>query len=238
MKLKTLFIILAFIALSFTSYSQSIGRQVIGCTGKISTANSKITATVGPSILTTAESAETRLTQGFQQPAGDMILAESTVILPNCFQPESGQIDLNITGCSGIFSVMWNTGDTTAILDNLMPGTYYYTITSGSCNLTDSVSLTLEEECEDTYPNLVTPNADGTNDILVIPQFYLESNLDNDVSIYNRWGQLVWSESNYDNTEVFWHGANSSGDELPSGTYFYVITHLEEKHSGYIELLR
>ena len=44
------------------------------------------------------------------------------------------------------------------------------------------------------------------------------------VTIFNRWGSKVYASSNYKND---WDGTNqfgvSIGDELPGGTYFYII---------------
>jgi gliding motility-associated-like protein len=39
------------------------------------------------------------------------------------------------------------------------------------------------------------------------------------VKIYNRWGNLVFDDANYNNT---WNGT-SNGDPLPEGPYYYVI---------------
>jgi len=89
--------------LAVQAYGQSISRQVIGSTGKISSESNFITATVGPSILSTAEGDSTILTQGFQQPTTGMILTSVSVINANCYELNSGQIDLNITGCSRNF---------------------------------------------------------------------------------------------------------------------------------------
>jgi len=61
-----------------------------------------------------------------------------------------------------------------------------------------------------------TPNADGTNDTWQIPCLLL---FDNEVEVYNRWGQQVFSAVNYDGT---WDGTSSNQD-LPAATYYYVI---------------
>ena len=61
-----------------------------------------------------------------------------------------------------------------------------------------------------------TPNADGVNDTWVIPCLTL---FDNEVQVYNRWGQLVFTMVNYDGS---WNGT-SSGQDLPAATYYYVI---------------
>jgi gliding motility-associated-like protein/uncharacterized repeat protein (TIGR01451 family) len=76
--------------------------------------------------------------------------------------------------------------------------------------------------------NGVTPNNDGKNDF-----FWIE-NIDaypgNDMKIYNRWGVLVWESRGYDETNNVFRGyanvgsASGSGNLLPTGTYFYVLS--------------
>ncbi len=65
--------------------------------------------------------------------------------------------------------------------------------------------------------NLFTPNDDGINDLWELPE--MESWGVCDVKIYNRWGKLVYSKENYNNT---WDGT-SNGAGLPEGAYYYII---------------
>lgn len=44
--------------------------------------------------------------------------------------------------------------------------------------------------------------------------------MDNTFQIYNRWGSLVYEGSG---SEITWDGTNMNGDDLPTGTYFYII---------------
>lgn len=66
------------------------------------------------------------------------------------------------------------------------------------------------------FPNVITPNNDGVNDIL---RFDIDFN-DVKFSIYNRWGTLVY-ESN--NTKAGWTGRSIVGTKLSEGVYFYII---------------
>ena len=81
-------------------------------------------------------------------------------------------------------------------------------------------------------PNTITPNGDGRNDYFKIPgiQRYPGSVL----TVYNRWGNLIYQNKNYDNT---WDGGG-----LSEGVYYYILelktptgTRLLK---GWIELLR
>lgn len=70
-------------------------------------------------------------------------------------------------------------------------------------------------------PNGFTPNDDNKNDVWFIKGLPKDTK----VTIYNRWGNKVYSKDNYDNT---WNGyPNVSGtlgsEKLSQGTYYYII---------------
>lgn len=70
--------------------------------------------------------------------------------------------------------------------------------------------------------NGVTPDGDGLNDILFIKYVdVVEGAAQNKVTIYNRWGDLVFDIDNYDNLSRVFSGQTNAGKDLPSGTYFY-----------------
>ena len=56
------------------------------------------------------------------------------------------------------------------------------------------------------------------------------------LSIYNRYGTKVYSKSNYVNE---WFGQSDKNDELPDGTYYYVIERdTVDAKSGWIYINR
>jgi gliding motility-associated-like protein len=65
--------------------------------------------------------------------------------------------------------------------------------------------------------NLFTPNGDGYNDYWEIAD--IESYGRCEVRVFNRWGKLVFSSSNYEND---WNGT-CDGVALPSAAYYYII---------------
>ncbi len=67
-------------------------------------------------------------------------------------------------------------------------------------------------------PNLFTPNGDGDNEVFEIPGIELYPNAS--LQIFNRWGNLVYNRDRYQNQ---WTGANNRGEELPAGTYYYIL---------------
>ena len=84
-------------------------------------------------------------------------------------------------------------------------------------------------------PTGFTPNNDGYNDLFVIPGI----NKDNPaaIKIYNRWGNIVYENSNYENN---WDGTNKDGMDLPEATYFVIIEFISigESVNGYLDLRR
>ncbi len=91
--------------------------------------------------------------------------------------------------------------------------------------------------------NVFTPNADGQNDF-----FYLNFGdvVDNvRISIYNRWGELVYTSINYELCDEnsgnhCWDGTHISGGETCiEGSYFYTIELLDGRnHKGFFTLFR
>ena len=87
---------------------------------------------------------------------------------------------------------------------------------------------------------LVTPNGDGDNDFLKIPE--LEQFPNNHMRIYTRNGQLVFDQINYTNQ---FNGYANQGDVvinrkkgLPSAVYFYLVTldDLNMEYQGFLYL--
>ena len=62
-------------------------------------------------------------------------------------------------------------------------------------------------------PKGISPNGDGKNDSFDLSGLQVRK-----ISIFNRYGTVVYDQSNYTNQ---WHGQSNKGDELPDGTYFY-----------------
>lgn len=108
------------------------------------------------------------------------------------------------------------------------------------CNINGIPDHLDPESCELMIPQVFTPNFDNVNDFFVINGIfgYLENNL----KIFNRWGNLVYEADYYQND---WFGINEKGvelesGELPVGTYFYILDlgGDEEPMTGYIYLTR
>lgn len=82
---------------------------------------------------------------------------------------------------------------------------------NGVC-LDQSVQVKIsEDEVVEFIPNIITPNGDEKNQYFEVSKNVTGSSL----SIFNRWGKLVYSSKDYLNT---W-----DGEDLPSGVYYYTI---------------
>jgi gliding motility-associated-like protein len=86
-----------------------------------------------------------------------------------------------------------------------------------------------------------SPNGDTRNDFFQIDYIDLfPDTQQNKVTIYNRWGDVVFEISNYDNESRVFTGVNKNGNELPSGTYFYKLEFVSGRKmkTGYLSLRR
>jgi gliding motility-associated-like protein len=89
--------------------------------------------------------------------------------------------------------------------------------------------------------NGFSPNKDGINDTWLIGNIEsLQATKSNHVSIFDRWGDVVFEVSNYNNADAIFAGLNKSGGELQSGIYFYRIEYASGRRpdTGYVSLKR
>lgn len=113
----------------------------------------------------------------------------------------------------------------------------YYTVVVLDAHLCeDTARIRLTEPVPIELPNGISPNGDGFNDYLHVRG--LEGFPVNHLMVFNRWGNKVYEEKNYRNSNP-WYGTNEDGDEIPEGTYF-VIVELEghDTLKGYLEVRR
>jgi len=78
--------------------------------------------------------------------------------------------------------------------------------------------------------NIITPNDDNNNDVLFFN--YLDAYDQNELYIYNRWGNEVYYSKNYQND---W-----SGEGLTDGIYFYILKILDtdKTYTSFIHLVK
>jgi len=146
---------------------------------------------------------------------------------------------------SGVNQVFWSPSDRLSCDNCLNPifyanetqasdETYYFMLTAdeNGCQTTDSVFITVLADVPIHIPSGFSPNNDNIGDTWVIEG--LIPFLDHEIIVYNRWGNMVYQASPYNNS---WDGRNMNGEQLPAGTYYYVLKlhdKNEESFSGYI----
>jgi gliding motility-associated-like protein len=89
---------------------------------------------------------------------------------------------------------------------------FYWTISNGVCEPSrDSLLVSVTKD----VPQGFSPNGDNVNDFFVVGGEGTKK-----LKIVNRWGQEVYYEPDYQND---WDGTASNGEQLPDGTYFYIL---------------
>ncbi|MFI0431464.1 gliding motility-associated C-terminal domain-containing protein, partial [Mariniflexile sp. HMF6888] len=125
--------------------------------------------------------------------------------------------------------------------------TYIVTFTNtDGCTAEDEVTVYVEsQQSDDETKYGFSPDSDGINEFWKIGG--IENYPKNKVSIYNRWGDLVFEIEGYNNTSRVFSGIanrkrNMGANELPEGTYFFDIkidgSHTLKKVKGFIVLKR
>ncbi len=127
-------------------------------------------------------------------------------------------------------SVAWTVGE--VMIETFAPSDYF--LTQGF-HQPDYKQHKVPEVNSDFY-NGFSPNGDDINDTWTIPM--LINYPKNTVVIINRWGNEVWKADNYNNINVVFKGQNMNGNELPDGTYYYIIKYNSTEKRGWVFIKR
>jgi len=136
-----------------------------------------------------------------------------------------------------IVAWMWYFGDgNTSTLQNPLhsytaPGSY------NVCLVVTSTNGCIDSICTDYFvepvdievPNIITPNGDGKNDLLVFQNLQYYSNCD--LKIFNRWGSIIYEDTDYKND---W-----SAPKVSDGVYYFVLVapDLAEPKTGFVHVM-
>ena len=107
---------------------------------------------------------------------------------------------------------------------------------NGDCEVSNSVNLDKYDIDNCTISQGLSPNNDGANDELDL-RFLDDRSGIKSLEIFDRYGSSVFKQTNYRNQ---FSGQNNNGDQLKTGTYFYVIKFKQEdsvyglSHKGWI----
>lgn len=78
-------------------------------------------------------------------------------------------------------------------------------------------------------PNVFTPNNDNNNDFFQVNIFA------NEFQVYNRWGQIVFSQKNQN---PYWDGKDLNFRNVSNGVYYYVIKTEKKTLKGFVHVIR
>ena len=173
------------------------------------------------------------------QPPALTITGDTVVLKGRPFQfNATGAVGYEWTPATGLNNP--NGANPTGMLQDT--GTYIYTVQGvddKGCIATGQISIRVVDiflDCIQQHEGL-TPNGDGVNDTWNIP--CLEP-YENEMQIYNRWGQLMYTKENYLND---WDGTYNN-KPVPDGTYYYilrintVVTSQQPLYKGTITVIR
>ena len=123
------------------------------------------------------------------------------------------------------------------------PKTIFIRLDNGSSCYSITSFLLTTKNCPPIVYNFVSADNDGFNDTFHI-EGLKDIFLNHKISIYNRWGKLVWTGNNQSNE---WEGYANNGllidnNQIPPGTYYYVIElndpNYTEPLTGYLYLTK
>ena len=137
----------------------------------------------------------------------------------------NGSLNLQVQAAPSS-TIRWEGGQTTSTLAVSTSGTYGVAVTTDGCTFTRQVRVELRRTIQP--PNVITPNGDGLNDVLELRPLEPGTHL----QLFNRWGRLVYSTTDYHND---W------GPDQAAGLYYYVLEnerYCQSRVKGWVEVIR
>ncbi|MBR4912847.1 MAG: choice-of-anchor L domain-containing protein [Bacteroidales bacterium] len=199
-------------------------------------------------VITTAEGCKDSITKWnyiitAPQPELDFIATPEICMM----NETNGEINFTAVLSSNVIdnpdnNLVWRFGDGDETLNETTTshtystwGDYVVTLsltTESGCG--DSVSHLIVIEDDLIFPNVITPNGDGINDVWAIENLNTDINPEdpdeyrhNEVRITDRWGKVVFHTKNYDtwakDGQIYMGSNPFTGDNLSDGTYYYTF---------------
>jgi gliding motility-associated-like protein len=128
----------------------------------------------------------------------------------------------------GASSFLWSDNSTKEYLDVSETGEYSIKVKGIACEGSDQIKVRFFD-CPEEIPNVFTPNDDDKNQTFSIKEIRHDRW---DITIVNRWGNLVYQSNNYHNE---WDGEKNS-----NGVYFYSLKNLDSRreYKGWVQILK
>lgn len=149
----------------------------------------------------------------------------------------NGSLTVQATGGNGGFEYGWEGNVQGQTLSEIDAGSYtVYVMDANGCTSSQVIELGCTPLIEIIVPQFLSPNSDALNETWIIQN--LEFYPDNKVTVYNRWGNIVYEAEPYNND---WNGhyKGTKAESLPAATYFYVIDtkkKSQDPYTGFIEI--
>jgi gliding motility-associated-like protein len=238
-------------------FAQTITPQVINTAGNNwqLTNGMTISDNIGEPFITTLSNSNNGITQGFLQ---NFVISNRFVIsLQNnpvsCKDKNDGNISIAISTNLPSFTTQYTwtpqyicPNNNCNVIDSLKPGTYTvaiqitYTVGSTQKDTIFIKTATIDDQpepCKVIIYKGITANNDGINDVFTIDNIADFPN--NHLTIYNRWGLMVYDDHGYDNVTKFWPKKEELS-KLIGTTYFYVLNLGDGSNNikGWVELIK
>lgn len=136
-------------------------------------------------------------------------------------------VTINATGNSSNYlniTYEWSFGEM-ALVESMMDSNY--SLTNGFLQPLKTLPAGILNGFNIIPTNILTINGDGVNDVWVID--YLDQYRENEVTLYNRLGEVVFHSLNYNNDWTGYLGSKPS----PEDTYFYIIKLKKDDKIGF-----
>lgn len=149
----------------------------------------------------------------------DTFVCPGSEVILNAFVPNASYL----WNADGSVGAQFQHDSAIVVVDS---GLYIVTVTEEPCHFILSRRIRWDEDlcipCKFETPNVFTPNSDGINDTYSVSN--LCNNLTYSVTIFNRWGQVVFKQDHATGSTK-WDGA-INGSLASEGTYFVLIEFL------------
>lgn len=172
-------------------------------------------------------------------------LLVTPVITPNFYaEPDKALLsempDIQFTNITDILDLegmeylwIWDYGDGTTDSTTAQQAHHLYTqwgdftvtltLSVHDCKSEYSVPVIIEADLE--FPNVITPNGDGINDVFIIKN--LNTERPNRLVIADRWGRVVFQQQNYQtymkDEQVYNSESGFGASDLAEGVYYYTF---------------
>jgi hypothetical protein len=144
------------------------------------------------------------------------------------FEVKTVGVNSNYKWIFGTGNSLDTSASTSTSFKYMTPGTYRAMLVARgnaepTCPDTSYTDIVVEKSVNVFVPNIFSPYAANANDRTFRVFGYISPS-DFNMTVYNRWGQVVFETSDVEQGKKGWNGAKDNGSTyLPAGTYTYSI---------------